>query len=72
MKSVPNLISYLHKFFHNFSQSLSICFELFSFGKIFNSEIADERDPPDRRARHAGPAWQRAVAAWLPRADAAA
>jgi hypothetical protein len=41
MKSVPNLISYLHEFFQNFSQSLAICFELFSFRVIFNSEIAD-------------------------------
>jgi hypothetical protein len=43
MKSVPNLISYLHEFFQNFSQSLAICFEL------FNLEIADERAPTVRR-----------------------
>jgi hypothetical protein len=49
MKSVPNLISYLHEFFQNISQPLAICFELFSFGVIFNSEIADERAPPVRR-----------------------
>jgi hypothetical protein len=49
MKSVPNLIFYLHEFFQNFSQSLAICFELFSFGVIFNLEIADERAPPVRR-----------------------
>jgi hypothetical protein len=49
MKSVPNSISYLHEFFQNFSQSLAIRFELFSFGVIFNSEIADERAPPVRR-----------------------
>jgi hypothetical protein len=49
MKSVPNLISYLHEFFQNFSQSLAICFELFSFGVIFISEITDERAPPVRR-----------------------
>jgi hypothetical protein len=56
IKSVPNLISYLHDFFQNLSQSLAICFELFSFGDIFNSEIADERDPPvRRRAPRAGP-----------------
>jgi hypothetical protein len=41
MKSVPNLISYLHEVFQNFSQSLSICFELFSFGEFVYSEIAD-------------------------------
>jgi hypothetical protein len=40
-KSVPNLISYLHEFFQNFSQSLAICFELFSFGEFVYSEIAD-------------------------------
>jgi hypothetical protein len=49
MKSVPNIISYLHEFFQNSSQSLAICFELFSFGVIFNSEITDERAPPVRR-----------------------
>jgi hypothetical protein len=49
MKSVSNLISYLHEFFQNFSQSLAIYFELFSFGVIFNSEIADKRAPPVRR-----------------------
>jgi hypothetical protein len=48
MKSLPNLISYLHEFFQNFSQSLAICFKLFSFGVIFNSEITDERAPPVR------------------------
>jgi hypothetical protein len=35
--------------FQNFSQSLAICFELFSFGVIFNSEITNERAPPVRR-----------------------
>jgi hypothetical protein len=49
MKSVQNLIFYLHKIFWIFSQFLAICFELFSFGMIFNSEIADERAPPVRR-----------------------
>jgi hypothetical protein len=50
MKSVPNLISYLHEFSQNFSQSLAICFELFSFGVNFNSEITDEQAPPVRRS----------------------
>jgi hypothetical protein len=59
MKSVPNLISYLHEFFQNFSQSLDICFELFSFGVIFNSEITDERAPPVRRR---APRWARVAA----------
>jgi hypothetical protein len=59
MKSVPNLISYDHEFFQNFSHSLAICFELFSFGVIFNSEIADERGPPVRRRM---PRWARAAA----------
>jgi hypothetical protein len=49
MKSVPNLIFYLHKIFGNFSQFLDFCFELFSIGVNFNSEIADERAPPVRR-----------------------
>jgi hypothetical protein len=49
MKSVQNLIVYLHKFFWNFFQFLAICFELLSFGVIFNSENADERAPPVRR-----------------------
>jgi hypothetical protein len=49
MKSVPNLISYHHDFFQNFSQSLAICFELFSFRVIFNSEITNERASPFRR-----------------------
>jgi hypothetical protein len=69
-KSVPHLISYLHEFFQNFSQSLAIYFELFSFGEIVYSEITDERAPPVRLCapRRAGPARQRAVAAWAPRA----
>jgi hypothetical protein len=45
MKSVPNLISYLHNFFWNFSQFLAIYFELFSSGGNFNTEIADMRGP---------------------------
>jgi hypothetical protein len=54
MKSVPNLISYLHDFFQNFSQSLAICFEQFSFGVIFNSKITDSgphMEGPALRAR---------------------
>jgi hypothetical protein len=35
MKSVPNLISYFHDFFRNFSQFLAIYFELFSSGVNF-------------------------------------
>jgi hypothetical protein len=41
MKSVPNLISYLHEFFQNFYHFLDIYLELFSFEMIFNSEITD-------------------------------
>jgi hypothetical protein len=48
-KSVPNLISYIHEFFHNFSQSPAISFELISFRVNFNSEIADEQAPPVSR-----------------------
>jgi hypothetical protein len=40
VKSVPNLISYLHEFFQKFSQSVDICFELFSFGEFVYLEIA--------------------------------
>jgi hypothetical protein len=46
MKSVPNLISYLHEFSWNFSQLLAICFELFSFGRIFNSKNHCRGVPP--------------------------
>jgi hypothetical protein len=49
MKSVPNLIFYLHEFFWNFSQLLAIYFELYSSGVIFNSENANEWVPPVRR-----------------------
>jgi hypothetical protein len=56
IKSVPNLISYLHDFFWKFSQFLAIYFELFSSESKFNSEKADEWGPPvshriPRRAR---------------------
>jgi hypothetical protein len=48
IKSVPNLIFYLHE-----SQFLAIYFELYSSGVIFNSENADEWVPPViRRALH--------------------
>jgi hypothetical protein len=72
MKSVPNLISYHHEFLQNFSQSLAICFELFSFGEIFNLKIADERDPPVRRRapRRARAAAHRCRVADTCRADA--
>jgi hypothetical protein len=46
MKSVPNLISYRHKFLCNFPQLLAICFELFLFRIVFNSEIIYRRVPP--------------------------
>jgi hypothetical protein len=49
MKSVPNLISYLHEFFGIFSQFLAIYFELFSSGVIFNLENAEEWVSPVRR-----------------------
>jgi hypothetical protein len=49
MKSVPNLISYLHKFSWNFSQSLAIYFELFSSEGIFNTENTYEWSPPVSR-----------------------
>jgi hypothetical protein len=46
MKSVPNLISYMHKFSWNCSQLLAICFELFSFGSVFNLENLLPWGPP--------------------------
>jgi hypothetical protein len=49
MKSVPNLISYLHEFLWNFSQFLSIYYELFSSGSKFNSKNTDEWGPPVSR-----------------------
>jgi hypothetical protein len=74
MKSVPNLISYLHEFFQNFSQYLAICFELFSFSVIFNLEITDERAPPIRRRapRQARAAVRRCRVAAMSCADATA
>jgi hypothetical protein len=64
MKNVPNLISYLHEFFWNFSQFLAIFFELFSSGVIYLNSKFDWR---------VGPAcqWQCRAALnrdWLPRA----
>jgi hypothetical protein len=38
MKSVLNLICYIHKFSANFYQLLAICFELFLFRTVFNLE----------------------------------
>jgi hypothetical protein len=68
MKSVQNLISYLHEFFQNFSQSLAICFELLSFGEFVYSKIADSGPHLSCAACRAGPVRQRVVAASLPRA----
>jgi hypothetical protein len=64
MKSVPNLISYLHDFSGIFSQFLAIFFELFSSGVIYLNSKFDWR---------VGPAcqWQCRAAPsrdWLPRA----
>jgi hypothetical protein len=60
MKSVPNLIFYLHEFFWIFSQFLAIYFELFSSGVIFKFENLSRVGPTCQTPR--------AVAAWLPRA----
>jgi hypothetical protein len=49
MKSVPNLIFYLQKFFWNFSQFQPIYFDLFSSGGNFNTEITDIRGLPVSR-----------------------
>jgi hypothetical protein len=70
MKSVPNLIFYLHESFWIFSHFLAICFELFYFGMIFNSEIIDSGPHLSDAACRNGPARQRAVAAWQPHGSA--
>jgi hypothetical protein len=67
-KSVPNLSSYPHEFFQNFSQSLAICFELFSFEEFVYLEIADSGPHLSAAARCAGPVQQSATAMWPPRA----
>jgi hypothetical protein len=70
MKSVPNLVSYLHNLFWNFSQFLAIYFELFSSEVIFNTENADEWRPPvSRRFLHRArlSARRRRMAAMRPR-----
>jgi hypothetical protein len=54
IKSVPNLISYLHGISWNFSQLLDICFELFSSGSIFNSKNHCHASAPTRAPRHEG------------------
>jgi hypothetical protein len=46
MKSDPNWISYLHKFFWNFSQHLASVFGLFSSRVIFNSKNRCHGVPP--------------------------
>jgi hypothetical protein len=71
-KSVPNLISYLYEFFQNFSQSLAICFELFSFSEFVYSEIADSGPHLSAAARRAHAVARRCHMAAMRRADAAA
>jgi hypothetical protein len=71
MKSVPNLISYLHDFFSNFSQFLAIYFELFSYESKFNSEIADMSGPHVSRRFPRRACLSDAVVVWLPCALAA-
>jgi hypothetical protein len=68
MKSVPNLISYIHEFFWNFSQFLAIYLERFSFGVILIQKTLTSGSHLSDAVVCAGPAWQRAVAAWVPRA----
>jgi hypothetical protein len=43
-------------FFQNFSQSLAICFDLFSFGEFVYSEITDSGPHLSAAARRVGPA----------------
>jgi hypothetical protein len=77
MKSVPNLISYLQEFSWNFSQLLAICFELFSFGSIFNSKNHCRGVPPvslslsPRRARLSACRFRVAITRPCPRHEGA-
>jgi hypothetical protein len=66
MKSVPNLISYLHKFFWNFSQFLAIYFERFSSVVILIRKTLTSGSHLSDAAVCAGPAWQDTIATWLP------
>jgi hypothetical protein len=68
MKSLPNLISYLHKFFWNFSQFLAIYFERFLSRVILIQKTLMSGSHLSDAIVRAGPAWQRAIATWLPRA----
>jgi hypothetical protein len=66
MKSVQNFISYLHEFFWNFSQFPAIYFERFSSREILIQKMLTSGSHLSDAAVRAGPAWQRAVSAWLP------
>jgi hypothetical protein len=66
MKSVPNLISYIHNFFWNFSQFLAIYFGRFLSRIILIQKTLTNGSHLSDAARYTGPAWQRAVAVWLP------
>jgi hypothetical protein len=72
VKSVPNFISYLHEFLQNFSQSLAICFELFSFREFVYSKIADSGPHLSAAARRARAVARHCHMAATRRADAAA
>jgi hypothetical protein len=63
MKSVPNLISYLHEFFWNFSQFLAIYSERFSSGVILIRKTLTSGSHLSDAAVRAGPACQCAVTA---------
>jgi hypothetical protein len=67
MKSVPNLISYLHEFSWNFSQFLAICFELFSSrGNFYFEKSLTRGTHLSEAVSLAGPACQCAISRWLP------
>jgi hypothetical protein len=68
MKSVPNLIFYIHYCFWNFSQFLAIYFERFSSGVILIRKTLRSGSHLSDDVVCAGPTWQRTIAAWLPRA----
>jgi hypothetical protein len=65
MKSVPNLISYLHNFVWNFSQFLAICLSYFRPGVILIRKTLTSGAHLSAAAFRAGPACQCAVATWL-------
>jgi hypothetical protein len=68
MKSVPNLIYYLHKFSRNFPHFRAIFPTPIHFGIILNRKVAVTWDPPvSVSSPRTGPACQRPPTTWPPR-----